>query len=577
MAKDVASGFLSKVVRFVRRSGRSWTELEVPDTDSGYGRQMLKEMLDRRRRNDFVRRREFDQLRKLRRRGDAAGVAEDTQLSFFATSLLNRPRDQAVTLRKIDEIEEQMSRQWWHTRPPEPGESTMPPPAESTWRASIPFVKHSMSRTSRLPAYAPTVPLREAGATLPWRPPPPAPAPGPPGSLDLELPDADADASGALRPSPALPAQESTPAPSYRHDPQLEDAAILFANGDDAGAEASLLDLTLLDAPVAAQAWAALFDFYRCIGQQERFETAALDFAQRYGRSPPAWFSLVAAQPAPGAAAADAGFCWQCPALLDGQAIAELEQALAGAATPWQFDWSALETLGDDAAAPLQALFMRWSSQAVPLWVAGADRLAGALRERTPSGDARVDPVWWRLRMEALRVMGQPEEFEMVALDYCVTYEVSPPSWQAVRCDYRAVFPGGPQAMPMVLPPLAPRPAASHALRGDAGFAGEFPVLTQALTEPAPPVELAGEILGDASAALAALDAAAARRAGPLQVDCSRLVRMDFSAAGSLLNWAAHAQAQGRPARLCGLHRLLAVFVNVVGLGEYAQVLVRNE
>jgi hypothetical protein len=24
----------------------------------------------------------------------------------------------------------------------------------------------------------------------------------------------------------------------------------------------------------------------------------------------------------------------------------------------------------------------------------------------------------------------------MVALDYCVTYEVSPPSWQAPRCGY---------------------------------------------------------------------------------------------------------------------------------------------
>jgi len=579
MAKDDAPGFLSKVVRFVRSSGTSWTELEVPDTetDSSYSKQVLKEMVERRRRNDFVRRREFDQLRKLRRRGDAVGSPEDAQLSFFATSLLSRPDDRAVTLRKIDEIEEQMSRQWWQTRPPEPGELTMPTPAESSWRPGTSAFKHSMTRTSGLPAYAPTVPLHQGGATTPLRPQPPAAPPDPLRSLDLELPDADADASDALLPSLALPAQESMPVPSYRHDPQLEDAAILFANGDYAGAEASLLDLTLADALVATEAWAALFDLYRCIGQQERFETAALDFAQRYGRSPPAWFSLAAAEPVPGAVSADAGFCWQCPATLDAQAVAALEQSLAGAAMPWQLDWSALESLGDDAAAPLQSLFTRWCGQAVPLWVAGADRLAGALQERTPSSDARVDPVWWRLRMEALRVMGQPDEFEMVALDYCVTYEVSPPSWQAVRCDYRAVFAGGPQAMPMAVTPVAPRVVTSHVARGDAGFGGDFPVLTHALTEPVPHAELTGEILGDAAAVLAALDAAAAHRPGALQVDCARLVRMDFSAAGSLLNWVAHAQAQGRPASLCGLHRLLAVFANVVGIGEYAQVLVRNE
>jgi ABC-type transporter Mla MlaB component len=575
MAKDDSPGFLSKVVRFVRNSGTPWADLEVPDTeaDGSYSKQVLKEMVERRRRNDFVRRREFDQLRKLRRRGASADPSEEAPPSFFATSLLSRPDDRAVTLRKIDEIEEQMSRQWWQTRPPEPGDLGLstPPSAEAPWRPGTSIFRASMMRTSRLPAYAATVPLHEAGLSLPPRPHPPAqPAGARP--LDLELPDADADASDVLLPSLALPAAaEEAPLPSYRHDPQLEDAAIRFANGDNAGAEAALLDLTLVDTPTAAEAWSALFDLYRCIGQQERFETAALDFARRYGRSPPAWFALAAADAPPGAAAIDAGFCWQCPPLLGAEAVVALEQSLAGAATPWQLDWSALDAFGDDAAEPLRVLFTRWCGQAIPLWIAGADRLARALQERTPSSNAQVDPAWWRLRMEALRATGQPEEFEMVALDYCVTYEVSPPSWQAVRCDYRAVMADTPQALPAAVPP-APR-----ALRSDAGFATDFPVLTQALTTPAPRAELAGEILGDADAALALLDAAAAHRPEGLEVDCSRLVRMDFSAAGSLLNWAANAQAQGRPARLQDLHRLVAIFANVVGIGEYAQVLVRGD
>ena len=34
-----------------------------------YSKQMLKEMIERKRRNDFVRKREFDMLRKMRREG----------------------------------------------------------------------------------------------------------------------------------------------------------------------------------------------------------------------------------------------------------------------------------------------------------------------------------------------------------------------------------------------------------------------------------------------------------------------------------------------------------------------------
>ena len=40
------------------------------------------------------------------------------------------------------------------------------------------------------------------------------------------------------------------------------------------------------------ETWLTLFDLYRAIGQQERFETAAIDFAGRFGRSAPQWFSI---------------------------------------------------------------------------------------------------------------------------------------------------------------------------------------------------------------------------------------------------------------------------------------------
>src|SRR3989344_1580135 len=85
-------GLLSKVVRLVKNPTVNWTELDSiqDDRESQYSKQMLKEMIERKRRNDFVRRREFDQLRKLRQREVLQGQrVEDAagRPSFFQSSM----------------------------------------------------------------------------------------------------------------------------------------------------------------------------------------------------------------------------------------------------------------------------------------------------------------------------------------------------------------------------------------------------------------------------------------------------------------------------------------------------------
>jgi hypothetical protein len=118
-------------------TGQSW----IPDPgrrESQYSKQMLKEMIERKRRNDFVRRREFDQLRKLRQRECCKASALKTRAtrpSFFQSSMAS-PDERAVTLKKIDEIEAQMSQQWWKSKQSgnEAGETmplTMPPGADA--------------------------------------------------------------------------------------------------------------------------------------------------------------------------------------------------------------------------------------------------------------------------------------------------------------------------------------------------------------------------------------------------------------------------------------------------------------
>ncbi len=72
---DTASGLFAKVVKFVRNPATSWSELDnkEPDRDEALSQQLLKKMIERKRRNDFVRKREFDMLRKMRQRDAMLG------------------------------------------------------------------------------------------------------------------------------------------------------------------------------------------------------------------------------------------------------------------------------------------------------------------------------------------------------------------------------------------------------------------------------------------------------------------------------------------------------------------------
>src|SRR5215207_5177883 len=123
MTKEDPKRLFSKVAKFVRNPLKDWSELDdATDTaapETGYSREMLKEMIERRQRNDFVRRREFDMLRKLRQR-EAAGGRDPaaTPSSFNISSTSGKTEGRALTLKKIAEIEEQMSQQWWKNRGP---------------------------------------------------------------------------------------------------------------------------------------------------------------------------------------------------------------------------------------------------------------------------------------------------------------------------------------------------------------------------------------------------------------------------------------------------------------------------
>lgn len=158
--------------------------------------------------------------------------------------------------------------------------------------------------------------------------------------------------------------------------------------------------------------------------------------------------------------------------------------------------------------------------------------------------------------------MGLQDEFELVALEYALTYgerlQVKAPTWSpaAGRCEIDA---------------YEQRPAAGASTRSLAAGEALF--------------WLKGEVLGDSAEALSVLkQSVKASRQGrtgqaglAVDVDCSGLVRIDFPAAGGLLSWAAECQAQSQRIRFINANRLIAAFFNVIGLSDHAQVVCEGD
>lgn len=593
MSKDnTASGLLSKLVKFVRNPATHWTELDSIDAekDDSVDKQLLKEMIERKRRNDFVRKREFDMLRKLRKLEVLAERAPDPagRPSFFESSIVSRPDDRASTLKKIDEIEAQMSMQWWKTKNQTiPGIRPAPPPSlhgndgdapEPSPESLLPVAYRltmAAGRDTVAPAAAPAQEpmLNDLLSSLPQQPLKPDSS-GNDGKWN----------SDTLALTPALSPGLMT-APQHEvimHDAELEEAAIFFANGDDASAEAGLLEILAPGALRAdhVQTWLTLFDLYRATGEQDKFEAAAIQFAERFNRSAPQWFSLpdmVKALVKPSdkvthGKAAD----WICPSVLGIQSVGALNAAIARSAMPWRLDWSNLKTIEAAALEPLHKVFNAWATQPVQLRFMGDAQLQKVLLDATPSGERNTDQKWWLLRMELLRVIHRPDDFELTALDFCVTYEVSPPAWDSARCDYKSLDQHGDAVV------------GRSTLIGEPSGEPVYPNLLELDTDSgldflstSPPirffsVEISGQIQGHSAAVLDRLETGI-MGADRMQISCAKLIRVDFSAAGMLLNWLSARQAENRSVEFSEVNRLVAAFFNVIGITEYAKVVVRTD
>jgi hypothetical protein len=357
------------------------------------------------------------------------------------------------------------------------------------------------------------------------------------------------------------------------HDPELDEAVIAFANADFELCEQSLGTLTAAGGSRAqhAETWLVLFDLYRAIGQHNKFENLALDYAQQFGWSAPQWFSMpqLVAEAAslddnrPRATGSDGQVGWICPEIVDDESVAKLRSQTLQMPLPWVFDWGQMRSIDPEACARMSELFRTWIAQRLDMRWLNGERLFAVLADSAPTGVRDADPAYWQLRLDALRMTNRPDQFDEAAIDYCVTYEVSPPSWEPAKCQVRV---SGPEHS-------THSPGLSVVSEVSTSF-----VESQLIEEPnlvqVASVELSGQLVGDIGDTMKKMNAQLGN-ASIVNVSCSKLIRVDFIAAGDLLNWVLARRSENRTVSFVEAQRLVALFFGAMGITEHARVKVR--
>jgi len=578
MSKE-SGGFLRKVARFVANPTTDWTELDAPDAEaaeSDYAKGEIKAMIERKRRNDFVRKRELDMLRKIRREG----LSPDNALALGGSSNLDpdsRPqsgaRSDIAVKAKIDEIELQMVG----------GASRQPP--MSMQPAALP------SMPGRLGDAATTAPnTLTSPATLPYDDEPPL--------ISQAIFDAARESAartspfGTVAPQPGDAVGASVQVHEVVHDPELDEAVIAFANADFDQCERCLLELVHPGAQRHDQTetWLVLFDLYRTLDLPQKFENLAVSYAQKFGVSAPQWYSLpqkvaqflsrgnVVAQSNQStdlpqdtgpATEPDLDFHshaqgyregWVAPALLDQDAVAQLRVEVLQMPRPWTMDWSHIKTVTPEGAGQLGQLMRGWSGESQELIWIGAQHLLDLLAESSPTGSKDADPAYWMLRLDILKLSNSPVQFDEVAIDYCVTYEQSPPSWEPSACKVRVQTDNvSPHTRPL-----------SHVSDVTTSFV-ESQLHDEVEFVQVAALQLSGQLVGDIGQTLSHLDDQLSASV-TLEIDCAHLLRVDFIAAGDLLNWVLARRAEEREVVFKNPHRLIALFFGAMGINEHAKV-----
>jgi anti-anti-sigma regulatory factor len=388
--------------------------------------------------------------------------------------------------------------------------------------------------------------------TLPSSIPEPKPAnePAKPPSAEITLEPLPAVAPAKAAPAPALTDAGSGPKGAARRKlvipASLSEAAELHAGGDDLAA-CKALELAIRNAGAlgefVAAAWLCLFELLNLLGRRSAFEQLALAYAKRFEESPPAWVE-------PESHASEMGMTTGGTAqlALTGALTAAIGDTLkkvmqmAQSSAVVRLEMSKLTDANNDGCTLLRRAMLALKKAGRECLLGSPKVLSDILASKVAMGERR-DEAMWLLLLDLYQMIGQQEAFEDTAVNYAVTFEVSPPSWDA------KAIPASNESEP------------ETALDLNAGAGSTF--------------ALRGQLVGATAAAFAGIDNLA-QTPGVIEIDASSLVRIDGASADQLRAKLQAIKQTGREIELKNLSPLTRIFLIVREFSGIAKLVARK-
>ncbi|NJD34095.1 MAG: hypothetical protein FIA96_04555 [Betaproteobacteria bacterium] len=364
-------------------------------------------------------------------------------------------------------------------------------------------------------------------------------------SLDFTLPGAfdthpEEPAAPEVSVAPEIP--EPPPAPVRPPlPPALAEAAAMYAAGQELEAmrrlEAAIKSgEDLGDATL--RAWGCLFELLQVLGRRPAFDALALTFARRFEKSPPTWSAVV--EDGNTATETSGGRAHVSLSGVLSAAVGEvLKQTmkLAATSTMVRMDVAKLTDADNNGATLLMRAVAALKRAKKELVFGSPEHLAGILAAKVVPGERSNEPMWLLL-LELYQQAYRQDAFEEAAVNYAVTFEVSPPSWEAL-----------PERHDEPSPSSSPLPKAD-------GFT------------------LHDQLLGASGADFAPLEAALAGR-DEFDIDARKLVRIDHTSAGHLLEVLTRLHANSKKLRIVGLSTIVAAYLESLGFSDVAELRAR--
>lgn len=301
---------------------------------------------------------------------------------------------------------------------------------------------------------------------------------------------------------------------------QIEEAAILYASGQEQAAKILLQHLTQQETPSRFQeqlVWWMLFDLLQILGAHQEFEQLSLKYAVRFETSPPQWTLAQANKNTDQTLSLRVHFRGKLS--VENESAFDQCRKINSKNKKIEFALDNITEIDDSGCEALLNFFLQWQSQGCVLILTGHERFIKQLHATVKSTSPLACHSTWLLLIEVMRLLNDEFEYEEVCMSYSLTFEVSPPPYH-------------PPTGIHLLPPTA-----------------EF--MLPAIIE-SPLHQLIDHITKHA------------QNQATLLLDCSSLVRVSFNAAAPLLE-ALSALGEHKTVELRNANFLVSVLLKLIG------------